>query len=114
MSRHSENDRLDGLLEHYDVPPARAGLAADIMARLPQDDAAVPARSVRHRPWRELFGGLDLRSVAAGGAALAVGVWIGLSGVVTGERPIGEEDFILALSDFETGYDALAFLEEGS
>jgi len=114
MSRHSENDRLDGLLEHYDVPAAREGLAADIMACLSLDDAAVPVRSVRHRPWRDLLGGLDLRAVVAGGAALAVGVWIGLSGVVTGERPIGEEDFILALSEFGTGYDALAFLEEGS
>jgi hypothetical protein len=113
MSRHSEDDRLDGLLEHYNVPPAREGLAADIMACLPQEAVSEPPRPVRRRPWRELFSGLDLRALAAGGAALALGVWIGLSGMVTGERPIGEEDFILALSDFETSYDSLGFLEEG-
>lgn len=114
MSTRSDDDRLNRLLDLYNAPTAREGLADDIMARLPQDVASRPAPEQHASLWTRLFGGLELRAAAAGFAALAIGVWIGLSGDVLSEPPLAEEDFIIALGGLESGFGDLAYLEDGS
>lgn len=114
MSARSDDDRLNRLLDLYEAPLAREGLADDIMDRLPQDVASRPATEQRASLWARLFGGFEFRAAAAGFAALAVGVWIGLSGDVLGEPSLAEEDFIIALGGMETGFGDLAYLEDGS
>jgi hypothetical protein len=114
MSGRGDDDRLNRLLDLHDVPRLREGLAEDIMARLPQDVLSRPSAKPRASLWVRLFGGLELRAAAAGFAALAIGVWIGLSGDVLSEPPLAEEDFIIALGGLESGFGDLAYLEDGS
>jgi|GEM_PF-4285871 len=114
MRARSDDDRLNRLLDLHVAPRAREGLGDDIMARLPQGIASRGSTGRGFSLTSRFLGGFDLRAAAAGFAALAIGVWIGLSGHVLGEPSLAEEDFMIALGGLESGFGDLAYLEDGS
>ena len=104
--------KLNRLLDDFDAPTARSSLVDDVMASLPVERPVVVRRK-SPTGFVSVFG-FDLRGLAAAAAALALGFWLGMSGqVAVGDDTI-EDEFAVAMTDFDAGFANFDYLEDDS